>query len=193
MEVAGVVLGAIPIAIAALECYVASDSLFSNVFSRQTHVRSLARSLRGYRMEYRTSLELLLRRIGVYDPTEHTHEDISALLQDPLTSTRLKDYLGDEKFDVYQDAIMEAQEAIYKVVKNIKGLVPKEAKSEVSMSFFVRSTSLDATHQVEYDISMWVACMQHVLDETHRQCILYVHVTMRTSTGEEEADSHRKS
>jgi len=81
MEVAGLVLGVVPLAITALQCYKTGGELTDLIRNRRRHIEKLIRALHGHVAVLTLSLIWLLKEVNIYE-ADHTEEDIPHLVQD---------------------------------------------------------------------------------------------------------------
>ena len=128
MEVAGLVLGAVPLAIVALRCYKSGKDFTSLVLNRKRHIESLARALQGYDAILELSLMRLLKAVEIYE-AHHTRSDIPHLIQDAETIERMEEFLGVKGSEAFQNAVYQAQEVIQSIALGIKGFLPVDQVS----------------------------------------------------------------
>lgn len=122
MEVVGLVLGGIPLAIAALKCYKTGKRLTDLVRNRKRHIEALIRALEGYNGYLELLVDWLLRSVNIYvDVRDH---DISYLLQNPETVKKMREFLGPRPSSAFQNAIYDGQQAVIKIVINIGDFLP---------------------------------------------------------------------
>lgn len=119
MEAAGVVLGAIPIVITALQCYKNTFTLGSRLFRRKKHVEKLIRTLKQQEFALEQSLEWLAKAID--EPCDSI-EDLD--LEDEVVRETMIEYLGVSGSRSYALALKDAQKTVSSIVRNIKGLLP---------------------------------------------------------------------
>ena len=132
MEVAGLVFGALPLAITALQCFKTGRSLKDAVRNRERHVQRLVRALQGQRAILELYLVWLLKAVRAYDELYHTPHHIPFLLQDGETVSRIDSFLGRQASDAFQDAVIEAYEAVLQVMRGVEGLLP-DGDNKVSL------------------------------------------------------------
>jgi hypothetical protein len=123
MEVAGLLLGAVPLAISALRCYKTGKTLTDRVRKRKKHVEKLIRALQGHDAVLELYLVWLLKAVESYE-AYHTPRDIPSLMQDAETTERIRDFLGEKGATAFQHAAFECQEAVQKIAKSIDGFLP---------------------------------------------------------------------
>ncbi|KAH8429085.1 uncharacterized protein LDX57_006755 [Aspergillus melleus] len=123
-EVVGVVLGAIPLIISALECYKVTSQRIKFMTKKELLLNQLIQSLEEQRFFFHTDLCLALK------PTHLEEEEITALIdetgfdlfQDPGIADALKEHLG-EGFALYLNAVTRCEYILGTIVANIGGLV----------------------------------------------------------------------
>ncbi|KAM0804394.1 hypothetical protein BDR22DRAFT_960035 [Usnea florida] len=119
MEVAGVVLGAIPIVIAALQCYKDTIKIGGRLFKRKKHVEKLIRALNEQKGALEQNLEWLSKAID--EPCDRIEE---LDLEDEDIREAMMGYLGSGGSTSFALAMTNAQKTISNVIRNIKGLLP---------------------------------------------------------------------
>ena len=124
MEVAGVVLGAIPIVIAALQCYKDTIKLGGRLFKRKKHVEKLIRALTEQKGALEQNLEWLSKAID--EPCDRIEE---LDLEDEHVREAMMEYLGSSGSRSFAMALTNAQTTVSSIIRNIKGLLPDEIVS----------------------------------------------------------------
>ena len=124
MEVAGLVLGALPIAISALKCYKTGRQLPDIVRNRKRHVETLIRALQGHDAALELYLVWLLKAVHVYE-RDHTPRDIPHLVQDSECPRKIESFLGLKGSLAFQNALLEGQEAVQRIARGIVGFLPE--------------------------------------------------------------------
>ena len=97
IEVAGLVLGAIPLVISALENYQAGKGAMATMFKFRGLFDKLIRQLRSEQVFFYTKILILLRETRVAevgDTIDPTEEECIRILQDVRAGREIKDYLG---------------------------------------------------------------------------------------------------
>ena len=131
MEVAGIVLGAIPIVIAALQCYKDTIKLGGRLFKRKKHVEKLIRALTEQKGALEQNLEWLSKSID--EPCDRTEK---LDLEDEDIQEAMMEYLGSNGSTSFALALTNAQKTVSNIIRNIKGLLPDKTVS-MALSFKV--------------------------------------------------------
>ena len=125
MEVAGLIISVLPLAITTLECYKKTQKWASRLMKRNMLVRSLIRKLKGYQFVLNTSIDCLLLSSGAFQ--EFSFER-NKLLEKPEVIKKLRDYLGEATADAVSGAMLEFNEALKMILKRIEGFLPVGSK-----------------------------------------------------------------
>ena len=128
MEVAGVVLGAVPVVITALQYYKDTKKLGGRLLNRKKHVEKLIRALREHHGELQSNLDWLLKAID-----EEPAEDTCNLLQEPDVRSRMIEYLGTGGSESFTLALEKAHHAVGSIARNIRGFL---VECPVRLSYF---------------------------------------------------------
>ncbi|KAE8327762.1 hypothetical protein BDV39DRAFT_214932 [Aspergillus sergii] len=123
-EVVGVVLGAIPLIISALDYYKVTSQRIKFMVKKELLLNQLIQSLEEQKFYFQTDICLALKE------THLEEKQIIALIderglnlfQDPEISDALKEYLG-EGFTLYLNAVARCEHILSDIVSNISGLV----------------------------------------------------------------------
>ncbi|KAE8309477.1 hypothetical protein BDV41DRAFT_547692 [Aspergillus transmontanensis] len=123
-EVVGVVLGAIPLIISALDYYKVTSQRIKFMIKKELLLNQLIQSLEEQKFYFQTDICLALKE------THLEEKQIIALIderglnlfQDPEISDALKEYLG-EGFTLYLNAVARCEHILSDIVSNISGLV----------------------------------------------------------------------
>ena len=125
VETVGLVLGAIPIVIAALDHYNSMRRTWKDFTQKSIRIKQLIQGLREQQVLLEMDLELILRRVGAIDAV-----DPPVNLADLLQTVRLADanqnlrtVLG-RAFEPYIAALGVCEDSIERIVKAISGLIP---------------------------------------------------------------------
>ena len=120
MEVAGLVLGAIPIVITALQ-YSRDMKKFKQRFTdRKTIVRRLIEALQMQQGELELNLQWLGKAIQL---DKASIFEISLLLARPGIQCKIVEYLGEAGSKSFLSALKQAQRAVENVCRNIRGFL----------------------------------------------------------------------
>ena len=125
LEVAGLIIGAVPVIVAALEHYKAFHKktwLFKNKSSR---IDQLIIALGAQKFFLQGELELALLGAGFdrYNIASMDTNEVQNLLNRDDVSERLIRSLG-RGYDPFKETIVRCQKSLAKIVLEIKGLVP---------------------------------------------------------------------
>jgi hypothetical protein len=121
LEIVGVVIGAIPLVVAAIEKYRGRQSLISRR-NKGPILRRLLQSLESQHFLLVTDIRLTLSKAGVpYDPASTQLSPV--VFKDPIVSDAVDDYLGDN-CDMYYNAVDRCHRALAELVQGISGLSP---------------------------------------------------------------------
>ena len=142
MEAVGVVLGAIPIVITALQCYKDTFRLGGRLFKRKKHVEKLIRTLNEQKGALEQNLEWLSKAID--EPCDSIEE---LDLEDEVVRETMIEYLGSSGSRSFALALKDAQKTVSSITRNIKGLLPDKTV-RTNPSFFQ-----SAPCQVRYSYS----------------------------------------
>jgi hypothetical protein len=158
IEVAGLVLGTIPIVVAALKSYKEAKQLYIWFMSKKAHIDRLIQSLNEQVYFIKSDVEVALRS------TDLDQDRIKPILTDPDLSLwhddevvdAISDYLG-EGHPLYLNALERCQQTICTIVNNLNGLVSDTRKVSVLDSESVRLAwqltrrLIDQPHGPSYD------------------------------------------
>lgn len=133
IEVAGLVLGAIPLVIAALDNYKTTRQRFKYFVGKELYINRLIEALKEQKFFIDTELRVALGAAGL------TPDDINTLILtpdaslfgDPDVVNAVQEYLG-EGFPLYENAVFRCHDALTELVNNIQGLT---SDSQVSHQF----------------------------------------------------------
>lgn len=123
-EVVGVVLGAIPLIISALDHYKATSQRIKFMIKKELLLNQLMESLEEQRFFFQTDICLALKETHLEEKQIIALMDEQGLnlFQDPEIAGALEDYLG-EGFALYTNAVARCQHILNDIVANISGLV----------------------------------------------------------------------
>ncbi|KAJ5739887.1 hypothetical protein N7533_012671 [Penicillium manginii] len=131
-EIVGVVLGAIPLIISAIDCYKTTSQKIKFMTKKELLLDRLIQSLEEQKFLLDNEIRLALQG------THLDEEEIIALIarqglnpfQDPEIADSLKDHLGDA-FPLYKKAVSRCEDNLKAIIANISGL---SSASQVSIS-----------------------------------------------------------
>ena len=151
MEVAGLVVGVIPLAVAALQCYEETQSFASKIRRKSALVRSLGRALGGYDAVLTVNIDWLLRSVGCYCD-DHEAPDWTALLEQPDLAAKARRLLGDAVAKAFHEAILESCDAIETILKKIEGFLaagPKDKNDYHDKMKILKSIKFGSSDEVK--------------------------------------------
>lgn len=123
IEVAGLVLGALPILLKSVDTYRDTFRRFGTTFNKRKHVEKLARALL---LQERT-LEELVKSVVLASGCEDVltlDDDPMSYLSNPDVQEQVEEYLGPKSTKILIDELEANSEAVRKVARCISGLVP---------------------------------------------------------------------
>ncbi|MCJ1465207.1 hypothetical protein MMC07_003823 [Pseudocyphellaria aurata] len=139
MEVVGIVLGAIPLVIAALQSYKDTRKIGSRFLKREKYVGRLIRALREQHGLLQTNLDCLFKSIGEPD------YDIEAgsYFEDAAIRTKMVEYLGAQGFDSFEMALRGAQQSIERIARSIQDFLPERQRIEDTLEAVFKTHSAE--------------------------------------------------
>lgn len=123
IEIAGIILGALPILFAALDGYKDSINRLGQGFRKRKAVEKLARALRMQKQTLETIVKLILLESGC-ESLLLEEAQIRETLIDQLNKDRVKEYLGPQNDLTFSDAITECFDSVQRVTSRIATYVP---------------------------------------------------------------------
>lgn len=121
LEIVGVVLGAIPIAIAAIETYRERQNRIK-FRNKAPFIMKLISSLKAQHWILLSDIQRTLNNAGVeYDRS--TSQLSPAIFQDPDIAEAVDEYLGEDR-DIYYDAVQRCHRVLAELIGSIEGLDP---------------------------------------------------------------------
>ena len=123
IEIAGIVLGALPILFEALDGYRGSINRISQGVRKRKYVEKLARALRMQRQTLESILKIVLLESGC-ESLPAADEHIRDCLNDPSNKARVKDYLGVQNDLAFQDAVTDCFESVHRATLRVAAYVP---------------------------------------------------------------------
>jgi hypothetical protein len=124
LEVIGVVLGAIPLIISALDSYKVTSQRIKFMMKKELLLNQLIESLEEQKFFLQTDICLALKVTHLEEKQIITLIDEQGLnlFQNPEVADALREYLG-EGFILYTNAVARCQHTLSDIVANISGLV----------------------------------------------------------------------
>lgn len=122
IEIAGLVLGALPILFTALDAYKRDSSRLKSGFRKREHVKKLARALRMQAQILDALIKNILLQSGCDLPPDPT-ELHSALSQRSIRET-VDDHLGPKNVLVLTEALEDCLGCLRGTTAKVAGLVP---------------------------------------------------------------------
>lgn len=130
VEVAGLILGAVPMTIAALEQYKTAHGMLITFRNKSALVERLIGVLKEQKFELESEFALMLRAAGYTS----RGEDLQAVfLRNDIAET-FCEYLG-PGYDPYRNALVRCQTSLEDIVRKIRGLVPGSPVSNRTVYF----------------------------------------------------------
>ena len=103
-EIAGLVLGALPIVVSALESYKAGQGLVASLMKWRGLLDTLIHRLQNARCVFSLKLETLLVAAGIDDQSLQNEQYCISFLMDEKVAQKLQDYLR-SSFDRFQSVV----------------------------------------------------------------------------------------
>lgn len=122
MEAAGLVVGVVPLVIAALKCFKTGKQLASLVRKRKRHVETLIRALQSYNGYLELLSRWLLTSMEI-SPGNQDHS-LSSLMQDAEVIEKVRRFLGVEPSAAFHNAVERGRRAVEKIAENIDDMLP---------------------------------------------------------------------
>ena len=132
LEVAGVVLGALPIVIAALSAYKEGKGAWASLVKTRGLLDDLLHQLKAQRMEFYFDILELLREARVpdivkdVDPTDDQCVDI---LRQSGTALYIQNYLGHSYYSQFLEVLGCYQKYLKKIASKLRHIMPLENAS----------------------------------------------------------------
>jgi hypothetical protein len=113
MEVAGLVLAVLPLLISALGEYKVSVSKLSRSIQYHSAVKKLTRSAKGQKVFFIDNLHKLLNAaIPKAGEIRNLSDDYSSELWSGSTEEKIQEYLGQEKYELFQEMVGEFESCL---------------------------------------------------------------------------------
>ena len=124
MEAIGLLLGAIPIVISALQAYKAGKTLKSRVQNRKGHIAELVRSLKGYEAALEGYVEWVLKGAEIEFDQFDDVEKVNAVLADPAVVDDVRDFLGKTAANALIETLESCVLALSEISCSINAFLP---------------------------------------------------------------------
>lgn len=139
MEAVGIVLGAIPLVIAALQSYKDTKKIGSRFLNRRKHVQRLIRALREQHGALQTNLVWLFKAIDEPD----CDIEVGSYFEDADIRSKMVDYLGAGGFESFDMALNEAQQAVGRIARSIQEFLPERERMEDTLEAVIKIHSAE--------------------------------------------------
>ncbi|KAI0153070.1 hypothetical protein GGR57DRAFT_492502 [Xylariaceae sp. FL1272] len=120
-EIAGIVLGAIPLVISAIEHIQANKGTVGALLHHRHGLIKLLRKLRNQRIYFYYSMRELILETGIDNNPDLEEEDCFLILQDKHTEATLRGRLG-HHYPVFLDVLEQYQKYLMTIAKKLKNL-----------------------------------------------------------------------
>lgn len=129
-EITGVILGAIPVIIGALEQYKKARETWHRFNQKGLYIDRLIQALEEQSVLIETDLHLLLRAVGFQrdDIIAKGGNNCHDCLRDSEIATEIEQYLG-QSYRPYCKALSRCEVALEEIARKIGGLVPRSQVS----------------------------------------------------------------
>ena len=130
-EIAGVILGAVPLAIAALKQYKTAHEMKRSFKLKSLYIDRLIGTLEEQEYYFETEFDMILRAAGCrpQDISTISLEHLKKRLLENDTAEELRKYLG-RGYDPYNKALIRCGTSLGDIVRSIGGLVPGSPVSD---------------------------------------------------------------
>ena len=148
-EIVGLILGAVPVTIAALEQYKTTHEMLRYFNHKSVYIDRLVQALEEQKFCLESEFDIVLRAAGfgqndvsATDP-EHLH---TILIRNDVAA-ELGRYLG-RGYEPYRKAVLRCETSLEEIVRSIGGLVPgsQVGNNMAFKSSIMRSLKLNDTH-----------------------------------------------
>ncbi|KAK3395011.1 hypothetical protein B0H63DRAFT_427002 [Podospora didyma] len=152
-EIAGVVLGALPVIIAAVDLLRDAKQKTLIPFRKRHHVARLANALLLQKQTIAETIRLLSVHSGC---ASHDDGDLSRLDDDPLgylededVKAQILDFLGDKNHAALTGALQESSRVVKRVAKQLAGLVPSRQNEPDDLLGIIEANRSAKQHQAD--------------------------------------------
>ena len=130
-EIAGLILGAVPLTIAALKQYKTAHEMLLKFKYKSLYVDRLIEALEEQEYYFETEFGMVLRAAGIaqQDASTISGEYLRTTLLSNDVAEELREYLG-RGYELYRKALVRCGKSLGEVVRNIGGLVPGSPVSD---------------------------------------------------------------
>ncbi|KAL9073988.1 MAG: hypothetical protein Q9161_002610 [Pseudevernia consocians] len=124
-EIAGLILGAVPLTIAALKQYKTAHEMLRLFNHKSVYIDRLIQALEEQKFCLESEFEIVLRAAGFEqrDISTGSGEYLESILLEDDVAEELSRYLG-RGYDLYRKALVRCETSLGEIVMNIGGLVP---------------------------------------------------------------------
>ena len=137
-EVVGLILGAVPVTIAALEQYKTAHEMLRYFSHKSVYIDRLIQALEEQKFFIESEFDIVLRAAGFdqHDIITNNAEYLQAGLLRSDIAEELDRYLG-RGYDPYRKALVRCENSLGEIVKSIGGLVPGSPVSDATAKGFL--------------------------------------------------------
>ena len=134
LEVAGVVLGVVPLIVAALEQYKTSKRLWDRMRKTALHINELIEALDENHALIETSLESLLQKAVGAEGICMANDtiDYGSRLRDKEIAPDLQSFMG-KLYKPYEKALLRCEQTLLRIINKLDGLVQGPKVRHVSI------------------------------------------------------------
>ena len=123
IEVAGLVLGTLPILFEAVDLYRVNISKGKDILRRRVVVRNLENALLLQQQTLVETVRSVLIKSGCEDAWR-LDDDPVAILNDELVGEQILDYLGRTNYATFNWALRQSYDCVQRITRVLSGLVP---------------------------------------------------------------------
>ena len=123
IEIAGIVLGALPVVFGTLDGYAAAMARIRRGLRKRKYVESLVRSLQMQKQTLEMIVKIVLVESGCHSSPPEDGEMVE-FLKGQSVKECVKDYLGEQKDLAFIGAITECSESLYRAICKVAAYVP---------------------------------------------------------------------
>ncbi|KAI4137712.1 MAG: hypothetical protein L6R39_007140, partial [Caloplaca ligustica] len=123
LEVAGVVLGAVPLIVAALESYKTSKRLWARLRKTALHIDELIEALAENQALIEASVDSLFQNVGAEDALlVHDVVDYASRFRRKNIAPDIRSFMG-KLYEPYEKALFRCEHTLLKIIKKFDGLI----------------------------------------------------------------------